>query len=593
MERMDLSLTLDSRDEATIVKEDGPDGFSAETIFKATTGCQGLTYDDVILMPGHISFSAEDIDLESHVTKNIKLKTPLVSSPMDTVTEAAMAIQMALHGGLGVIHYNMPIAEQAANVREVKRYKNGFIMDPLCFTKDHTVQDVRDMKAQQSFSGIPITEDGKIGSKLFGIVTRRDIDFIADPSVKLSEVMTKKMVTAMEPVGLEEANALLKSSKKGKLPVINADGNLVALISRTDLIKNRDFPLATKDDNKQLRCGAAIGTRPEDRDRLAALAEAGVDVIVIDSSQGDSMYQHEMVKFIKSSYPAIDVVGGNVVTARQAANLIKSGVDALRVGMGVGSICTTQEPRLASSVCRPMAIRCPRCGHETDGRMWVVHAIRTTLSLEGKIASLSGHTAFHEILGRVTQGRLTDGTPCIIRRIWMHTVDATAWRGSELLTFTAMLCVTYTAIQVCAVGRAQASAVYNTSRISRKFGVPVWADGGIAATGHIVKALAMGAGVVMMGSMLAGTEEAPGEYFFQEGVRLKRYRGMGSIEAMSKGSEKRYFASGAKVKVAQGVSGAVVDKGSLRKYLPYLITGLRHGIQARSNRENGRDQRTR
>ncbi|CAN0348419.1 unnamed protein product [Pylaiella littoralis] len=472
---MDLSLTLDSRDEATIVKEDGPDGFSAETIFKEATGCQGLTYDDVILMPGHISFSAEDIDLESYVTKNIKLKTPLVSSPMDTVTEAAMAIQMALHGGLGIIHYNMPIEEQAANVREVKRYKNGFIMDPLCFTKDHTVQDVRKMKAQQSFSGIPITEDGNIGSKLFGIVTRRDIDFIADPSVKLEEVMTKKMVTATEPVGLEEANALLKSSKKGKLPVINAEGKLVALISRTDLIKNRDFPLATKDENKQLRCGAAIGTRPEDRNRLDALAEAGVDVIVIDSSQGDSMYQHEMIKHIKVKYPTIDVVGGNVVTARQAANLIKSGVDALRVGMGVGSICTTQE--------------------------------------------------------------------------------------------------------VCAVGRAQASAVYNTSRISRKLGVPVWADGGIAATGHIVKALGMGAGVVMMGSMLAGTAEAPGEYFFQEGVRLKRYRGMGSIEAMSKGSEKRYFASGAKVKVAQGVSGAVVDKGSLRKYLPYLITGLRHGIQ--------------
>ncbi|CAN0140254.1 unnamed protein product [Scytosiphon promiscuus] len=472
---MDLSLTLESRDETPIVKEDGPDGFSADTIFKSATGCQGLTYDDVILMPGHISFSADDIDLESYVTRNIKLKTPLVSSPMDTVTESEMAIQMALHGGLGIIHYNMPIAEQAANVREVKRYKNGFIMDPLCFTKDHTVKDVRDMKAQQSFSGIPITEDGQIGSKLLGIVTRRDIDFIADASVKLSEVMTKEMVTATEPVALEEANALLKSSKKGKLPVINAEGCLVALISRTDLIKNRDFPLATKDSNKQLRCGAAIGTRPEDRDRLTALAEAGVDVIVIDSSQGDSMYQHEMVKFIKSKYPSVDVVGGNVVTARQAANLIKSGVDALRVGMGVGSICTTQE--------------------------------------------------------------------------------------------------------VCAVGRAQASAVYNTSRISRQLGIPVWADGGIAATGHIVKALAMGAGVAMMGSMLAGTEEAPGEYFFQEGVRLKRYRGMGSIEAMSKGSEKRYFASGAKVKVAQGVSGAVVDKGSLRKYLPYLITGLRHGIQ--------------
>ncbi|CAM9682199.1 unnamed protein product [Ascophyllum nodosum] len=469
-----MDLTLDTSDERQ-EKQEGPDGYSAVTIFSSPIGCQGLTYDDVILMPGHISFSADDIDLESHVTKNITLKMPLVSSPMDTVTESAMAIQMALHGGLGIIHYNMPIEEQASNVRAVKRYKNGFIMDPICFTKDQTVQDVKEMKTRHSFSGIPITEDGKIGSKLLGIVTRRDIDFIADPSIKLSEVMTTEVVTATEPVSLEEANALLRSSKKGKLPVLDTEGKLVALISRTDLIKNRDFPLATKDANKQLRCGAAIGTRLEDRKPVLGCGGAGADVIVIDSSQGDSMYQHDMVKHIKETYPQIDVVGGNVVTARQAANLIKSGVDALRVGMGVGSICTTQE--------------------------------------------------------------------------------------------------------VCAVGRAQASSVYNTSRISRKLGVPVWADGGIAATGHIVKALGMGAGVVMMGSMLAGTEEAPGEYFFQQGVRLKRYRGMGSIEAMSKGSEKRYFASGAKVKVAQGVSGAVVDKGSLRKYLPYLIQGIRHGLQ--------------
>ncbi|CAM9730267.1 unnamed protein product, partial [Choristocarpus tenellus] len=205
------------------------------------------------------------------------------------------------------------------------------------------VADVQAIQARHRFSGIPITRDGKIGSELLGIVTRRDIDFIADTKVKLSEVMTTEVVTAKEPVRLEEANNILRESKKGKLPVVNGKGELVALISRTDLIKNRDFPLATKDANKQLRCGAAIGTRPEDKDRLKAIAEAGADLIVIDSSQGDSMYQHEMIRHIKTNYPGVEVVGGNVVTARQALNLIQSGVDGLRVGMGVGSICTTQE----------------------------------------------------------------------------------------------------------------------------------------------------------------------------------------------------------------------------------------------------------
>ncbi|KAG5181707.1 IMP dehydrogenase/GMP reductase [Tribonema minus] len=453
----------------------GPDGFSAQEIFDSGAGCTGFTYDDLILMPGHVDLPVDSVSLETNCTRNIRLKTPLVSSPMDTVTESNMAIHMALHGGLGVIHYNMPVEEQAYHVRQVKRYKNGFIMDPICLSPDHTVADIMAIKAKHGYSGIPITKDGKMGGQLLGIVAGRDLDFVTDMNLKLTEVMSTKVITAKEPVTLEEANSILAKSKKGKLPVVNDKGDLVALISRTDLIKNRDFPLATKDANKQLVCGAAIGTRPDDKVRLDALAEAGVDVIIIDSSQGDSMYQHEMVKHIKAKYPHIDVVGGNVVTARQAMNLIKSGVDGLRVGMGVGSICTTQE--------------------------------------------------------------------------------------------------------VCAVGRAQASAVYKTSKLARKFGVPVWADGGVASTGHIVKALSVGAGVVMMGSMLAGTEEAPGEYFFQEGVRLKRYRGMGSIEAMSKGSDKRYFASGSKVKVAQGVSGAVVDKGSLRLYMPYLIQSIRHGLQ--------------
>lgn len=304
------------------------------------------------------------------------------------------------------------------------------------------------------------------------------MDFIDESETKLSDVMETTLTTALEGVSLSEANDIMRKSKKGKLPVINSNDELVSLIARTDIHKARDFPNASKStESKQLLVGAAIGTRPGDKDRATALVEAGVDVIVIDSSQGDSLYQHDMVRFLKSNFPKVDVIGGNVVTVSQAAHLIDVGVDGLRVGMGIGSICTTQE--------------------------------------------------------------------------------------------------------VCAVGRAQGSAVYHVAKYARSRGIPILADGGIQSTGHITKAICCGASCVMMGSMLAGTAEAPGEYFFQEGVRLKRYRGMGSIEAMSKGSEKRYVWGDDKtnVKVAQGVSGAVVDKGSLRRYIPYLVQGVRHGMQ--------------
>jgi len=451
-----------------------PDGYPASDIFSDT---HSYTYDDLILLPGHIDFSVDDVDLQTQLSRNITLALPFISSPMDTVTEEKMAINMALLGGIGLIHYNNTVKRQVEMIELVKRFENGFITDPVVLSPNHTIQDVDEMKSRFHFASFPITEGGKVGQKLLGIVTSRDVDFEPNRSHLLKDVMTTDLVVGQKGISLEQANEILRTSKKGKLLIVDKNYCLVALVSRQDLLLNRKFPNASKNKNKQLHVGAAISTRKQDYPRLNALLDAGVDVLVVDAAQGDSIYAAQMIQYIKKEQKkySVDVIGGNVITSEQAERLIAAGADALRIGMGPGSICTTQE--------------------------------------------------------------------------------------------------------TLAVGRGQAKAIYQTAQVAAKYQIPIIADGGIVTTGHIVKALSLGASTVMMGMLLAGTKESPGDYYYKDGMRLKKYRGMASKEAMKAGGDKRYYADQSLIQVTQGVSGGVIDRGSLIDFIPYLAKGVRHGFQ--------------
>lgn len=458
------------------------DGIPIAKIFYNTS--YSLTYNDLIMMPGYIDFATSDVDLSTQFTTNIRIQFPFVSSPMDTVTESEMAIHMARQGGIGIIHANNTIDEQVAHVQRVKRYSNGFVSDPKLLRPDQTVAEMLQFQSKCDFTSFPVTENGLSGSKLVGMVSRRDIEFVTDPeNTTIADVMNTNVITGPANTTLSQAKEIVKEHRIIRLPLVDENGCLIKLVCRKDIINFQKYPLASRDPiTKQLLVGAAVSTHPDDRERIDRLIKEGnVDVIVVDSSQGNSSYQIDTIAYIRKNYGnSVDIVGGNVVTGAQAKNLIVAGVNALRVGQGVGSICTTQN--------------------------------------------------------------------------------------------------------VCGVGRGQASAVFHVALAVRKSGIPIIADGGISSSSSITKALALGASTVMMGGMLAGTDESPGEFIFKEGVRLKRYRGMGAkavLQTRMKGqaTKSRYCVGKKDIFVPQGVSGCVLSKGSLDEYIPHLAQAVRHGFQ--------------
>ncbi|MQM05655.1 hypothetical protein Taro_038469 [Colocasia esculenta] len=449
------------------------DGFAADRLFS-----QGYsyTYDDVIFHPHYIDFPADAVDLSTRLSRNIRLSIPCVASPMDTVTEDSMAVSMAALGGIGIVHCNNAPADQAAIVRSAKSRRIPFVTSPVFMSpSDH-------ISTADAFGSAPcvlVTETGTAKSRPVGVIWSAEWWNRADREAALSSYMVGLPASAPSSYDFEQVAAFLALNGTNCVPLVSEElGEVVDLVTDADVQRIRSLPkLGTPSlgPDGRFLVGASIGTREQDKERLEHLVRAGANVVVIDSSQGNSIYQIEMIKYVKRNYPDLDVIGGNVVTMYQAQNLIQAGVDGLRVGMGSGSICTTQE--------------------------------------------------------------------------------------------------------VCAVGRGQATAVYKVASIAQHSGVPVIADGGISYSGHIVKALVLGASTVMMGSFLAGSHEAPGAYEYKDGVKIKKYRGMGSLEAMTKGSDARYLGDTLKLKIAQGVVGAVKDKGSILKFIPYTMQAVKQGFQ--------------
>lgn len=436
---------------------------------------EALTYDDVLLVPAYSEVLPRETSTASRLTSKIKLNIPIVSAAMDTVTEADLAIAMALEGGLGFIHKNMRIDQQAEQVRKVKRSQSGLILDPVTLSVNSTVQDAENIMREFKIGGIPVI-DGN--GKLLGIITNRDLRFQKDMTVAVERIMTKEnLITAPENITLDKAETILQQYKIEKLPIVNKKGKLTGLVTFKDIQKKKNKPNACQDSYGRLRVGAAVGVTPDILERIEALKNAGVDVISIDTAHGHSKGVMDAAKRVKKKYPSLEIIVGNIATGEAAKALAKVGADAVKVGVGPGSICTT----------------------------------------------------------RVVAG----------------------------------------------VGLPQLSAVYEAAKALKGSGVPVIADGGIRFSGDIVKALAAGADSVMIGSLLAGTDEAPGEMIIYEGRKFKSYRGMGSLEAMEVGSKDRYFQDvedDIKKLVPEGISGRVPFKGLVSEVLYQMVGGLRAGM---------------
>ncbi len=436
---------------------------------------EGLTYDDVLLVPAFSEVLPREVNIQTKFTRNITINVPIVSAAMDTVTESKMAIAMAREGGIGVLHKNMTIEDQAMKVRKVKRAESGMIIDPVTMPLDSTVGDAKANMAEFSIGGIPIVDDA---SKLIGIVTNRDLRFEKNLKRPIAEVMTSEnLVTVAQGTSLETAEGILQKNKIEKLPVVDSDNTLVGLITFRDITKLTQKPIANKDQYGRLRVAAALGVTGDAVDRAEALVNAGVDAVVIDTAHGHTKGVVTVLKEVKKKFPELDVVVGNIATAEAAKYLVDAGADAVKVGIGPGSICTT----------------------------------------------------------RVVAG----------------------------------------------VGFPQFSAVLEVAAAIKGSGVPVIADGGIRYTGDIPKAIAAGADTVMLGSLLAGTKESPGETVIYEGRKYKTYRGMGSVEAMKKGSKDRYFQDvedDIKKLVPEGIVGRVAYKGDLYESIHQFVGGLRAGM---------------